>query len=135
MGRRHVRADFGQIYRYDLHAASARERNVVDVDAVRSRLNAADQQSWYRHGADVRTGAGTVVFLGRDGGAGVREQADRDAELVVHCREDLRALIEEVEALRAVLAAGADTARSATPELADVEAAAAGGDGWWTDRF
>jgi hypothetical protein len=76
------------------------------LDQILARLDGADQQSWHRHGADVRDGAGAVVFRGRDGGPEVREQADRDAELVAHCREDLRALLDEVRSLRAALEAG-----------------------------
>jgi len=76
------------------------------LDQILVRLDAADQQPWHRHGADVRDGSGAVVFRGRDGGSEVREQADRDAELIVHCRQDLRDLIDEVRSLREALESG-----------------------------
>jgi hypothetical protein len=73
------------------------------LDQILARLDAADQHSWHRHGADIRDGTGAFVFRGRDGGSEVRQQADRDAELVAHCRQDLRDLIEEVRSLREAL--------------------------------
>jgi hypothetical protein len=77
-----------------------RRGGIVDLEAIRGRLEASRSGPWARHGADVRDGEGDLVFTGRDGDAELRRQADRDAEFVAHAREDVAALLDALERAR-----------------------------------
>lgn len=70
-----------------------------DLKAIVDRLTAASPGPWQRHGSDVYGEYGRL-FIGRDGAADVRAQADRDAEFVAHAREDIAALLCEIARLR-----------------------------------
>lgn len=70
-----------------------------DLKATVDRLTAASPGPWQRHGADLYDEYGRL-FIGRDGAADVRAQADRDAEFVAHAREDIAALLCEIARLR-----------------------------------
>jgi hypothetical protein len=73
---------------------------MVDLDGIGRRLALATPGPWQRHGADVYGADGSRLFVGRDGSAQVRAQADHDAELVAHAAQDLGALLDEVSRLR-----------------------------------
>jgi hypothetical protein len=77
----------------------------MDLDAIETRISQASQRPWRRHGADVEDARGNRILVGRDGDSVVREQADRDAELVAHAPSDLAELVDEVHRLRAELRA------------------------------
>ena len=71
---------------------------MADLEQIRARVAAASAGGWQRHGGDVwLDGASEPLFTGRDGSAEVRRQADADAELVAHAREDLLELLRLLE--------------------------------------
>jgi hypothetical protein len=85
----------------------------IDLEAMRRRLDAATPGPWSHHGADVR-GPGALIFTGRDGSAGLREQADRDAEFVANARADFAALLDLVQDLLSAEGAGGAATGSPT---------------------
>lgn len=71
---------------------------MTDLEQVRARVLATSEGRWQRHGSDVwLEDASTPLFVGRDGSAEVRRQADADAEFVAHAREDVLALLALLE--------------------------------------
>jgi hypothetical protein len=53
-------------------------------------VTAASEGPWQRHGSDVwAADSSTPLFVGRDGSAEARQQADADAEFVAHARQDV----------------------------------------------
>lgn len=73
--------------------------------AIEERLRQVTPGPWRRHGCDVWADDGSSLPLfitprERDSSSERRAQADRDAEFVAHAVDDLRALLEELRALR-----------------------------------
>jgi len=77
---------------------------MLDVESIARRLAQATAGPWQRHGADVHSADGLRLFVGRDGSAELRAQADRDAEFVAHAATDIATLLDEVARLHAELA-------------------------------
>jgi hypothetical protein len=75
----------------------------MDLDAIEARMARTSARPWYRHGANIDDAGGNRIFDGRDGDAEVRQQADRDAEMVAHAPTDVAELIDEVRRLRTEL--------------------------------
>jgi hypothetical protein len=74
---------------------------VLDVNAIRRRLEATAPGEWSRHGADVHAaGQSEPLLRGRDGSADLRAQADADAEFVAHVPADIAALLAALEQTR-----------------------------------
>jgi hypothetical protein len=74
---------------------------MLDVGPIEARLAAATGGTWTRHGANVhQENVGTPLFVGRDGSAEARRQADADAEFVAHAHSDIAELLAETKRLR-----------------------------------
>ena len=86
------------------------DQHAARLEEISRRLAASTPGPWSRHGADVHAEGVGVLFKGRDGGAEIRAQADRDAEFVAHVHADVALLLDLV----------ADGGRSA-PSAARIE--------------
>jgi hypothetical protein len=75
----------------------------LDTTAIRERLRQITPGPWRRHGCDVWADADAArpLFItppDRDSSAERRAQADRDADFIAHAADDVRLLLEELDA-------------------------------------
>ena len=79
-----------------------------DLDAIQARVDAAQPGPWTLHGTSTLYMNGhAAFFLRRDGKPGqilTLSGFPADAEFIAHAREDVPALLAEVERLQAELA-------------------------------